>query len=448
MIKLGKIKKPEPAPQFSKFKDEENKIISLALSDDFKGIAKEANSEYLYWDRFKQLKLPNNIIPNLAWLALKVIRKSATKEIPLSWFKDISFSYWLPDIAHELLHFIDQNASGNILVDVPHVQRKEKKQYLMNSIVEEAIASSIIEGAVTTRKKAKEMLKKGRKPRDRAEQMIFNNYLTISRIKDLINEPLSPNLLEKLQESITKDTLENHGYEGRFRDIGDDPIEVADISGQVLHEPPPASEIPELIDQLCKFVNNEEGAFVHPVLKGIILHFWLAYIHPFMDGNGRTSRALFYWYLLKKEYWLVEYLSISKIILRAPAQYYRAFLYSEIDEGDMTYFIRFHLRAINLAVKNLRNYLARKQEEAINTSRKLVRHPDLNYRQKALLSQALSHPEASFTLLSHRQAHRVVYETARNDLIGLVEKGFLEKLKKGRGFTFVPVEGLEGKIEE
>jgi Fic family protein len=173
----------------------------------------------------------------------------------------------------------------------------------MNSIVEEAIASSIIEGAVTTRKKAKELLKKKRKPRDKAEQMIYNNYITISEIKELINEPLSPILLIKLQESIPKDTLENSGYEGRFRVVNDCTIEVVDASGHLLHEPPPALEIPELINNLGEFVNTEsEDDFIHPVIKGVIIHFWLAYIHPFMDGNGRTSRALFYWYLLKKEF--------------------------------------------------------------------------------------------------------------------------------------------------
>jgi len=319
----------------------------------------------------------------------------------------------------------------------------------MSSLVEEAIASSMIEGAVTTRKKAKDMFKKGRKPKDRSEQMIFNNYLTIKKIKELINEPLTPELLTQIQEAITKDTLEEAGYEGRFREAGDEQIEVIDGSGQVLHLPPNATDLPELIKSLCDFANSDnEDEFIHPVLKAIVLHFWLAYIHPFMDGNGRASRALFYWYLLKKKYWLFEYLSISRIILKAPTQYYRAFLYSEVDDGDMTYFIRFHLRAINLAIKELKTYLARKQEQAINTSRKLARHPDLNYRQKALLSKALSKTDSEFTPQTHMQAHNVVYETARNDLLGLVKKSFLEKIKKGRGFTFVPAEGLEDKIEE
>jgi Fic family protein len=448
MDKAIAIKKPEKAPSFGKLNNEEqNQVISLTLSGEVKEIARKANIEYLYWDRFKYRPFPESIKPHIAWFALKLNRSASTKTVPLKWSEDRLFSYWLPDIALQALHLIDQNASGNILVDVPHVQKKEKEHYLMSSLIEEAIASSMIEGAATTRKKAKEMLKKRRKPRDKAEQMILNNYLTILKIKELINEPLTPQLLMHIQELITKDTLEEAAYEGRFRKEGDDQIEIVDGSGQVLHSPPPALELPELINQLCDFANSEkEEEFVHPVLKAIIMHFWLAFIHPFMDGNGRTARALFYWYLLKKDYWLFEYLSISRIILKAPAQYYRAFLYSEIDDGDMTYFIRFHLRAINLAIKELKNHLARKQKQAVATTRRLVSHPDLNYRQKGLLTHALSHPDAQYTPQSHMQSHGVVYETARSDLLGLVKKGFFDKFKSGKGFIFIPVEGLEEKI--
>ena len=57
----------------------------------------------------------------------------------------------------------------------------------------------------------------------------------------------------------------------------------------------------------------------------------LAFIHPFVDGNGRTARSLVYWYMMKKGYWLTEYLSISRIIYRNKAQYEKAFLYTEAD---------------------------------------------------------------------------------------------------------------------
>ena len=89
----------------------------------------------------------------------------------------------------KILHEIDQDAGGQILVDDPRVRLSENERYLVSSIMEEAIASSQLEGAATTRKKAKEMLKLGKKPTTTAEQMILNNYLTIKSIKKYIDKP-------------------------------------------------------------------------------------------------------------------------------------------------------------------------------------------------------------------------------------------------------------------
>ena len=114
---------------------------------------------------------------------------------------------------------------------------------------------------------------------------------------------------------------------------------------------------------MCDFANGKTpGEFVHPAIRSIILHFWLAYDHPFLDGNGRTARALFYWSMLHHHYWLCEFISISHLILKAPAEYERAFLYTETDDNDLTYFIIYHLKLIRRAVDELHKYIARKTE--------------------------------------------------------------------------------------
>lgn len=110
-----------------------------------------------------------------------------------------------------------------------------------------------------------------------------------------------------------------------------------------VHIPPVYADIPGFILQLCSFFNgNEDGKFfIHPIMRGIIIHFMLAYMHPFADGNGRTAREVFYWYMLKQGYWLTEYLSISRIISRSKKSYEKAFLYSEADGNDIGYFVSY-----------------------------------------------------------------------------------------------------------
>jgi Fic family protein len=435
------MKIPEKAPEWTKLNAEEI-AFSLELSECFK----KANKDYLYWDRFKYI-VPEKINAERAWKMLRIFRDLNMKRISLKDQTGDFFKYWLPDCALEYLHEIDQDAGGFILTESPSIYASERKRYLMKSIVEEAIASSQIEGAVTTRKVAKEMFDSGRKPKDRSEQMIYNNYLTISKIKTLTDRPLGGELLKDLQGSMTRATLDDPEHSGRFRLQEDEPIRVFDNEGNILHDPPAPDKLEELIDDLCGFSNADGKEFVHPVVKGIILHFWLAYIHPFNDGNGRTARALLYWYLLKNRYWLFEYLSISRVIIKSRNQYYRSFLYSEIDAGDMTYFIVYHLRAISTAIKELKRFIERKQTELNYATQQWSNHPFLNYRQKDVLRKTLEDKTLTFSLKSHTQRYNVVHQTARTDCLELCEAGLFNKFKQGKTFYFVVADDIERKLQ-
>lgn len=441
------MKIPEKAPDWRPVFDKDHSRL-FELTTSLTPVIAKANSEYLYWDKFKYQELPNGLKPEVAWAALKLSRKMREQKfISLQDVGGLNFTYWIPDNAQKALHFLDQNTAGQILVDEPALQSEEKHRYILKSIMEEAITSSQLEGAATTRVVAKEMLRSGRQPKDHAERMIFNNYITITKIRDYLNEELTPELLLEFHRLISKDTLEDSDQEGRYREEKDGDIRVYDEKDQVLHTPPSPPLISNSVDQLCLFANaDDDEEFVHPVIRGIILHFWLAYLHPFADGNGRTARAVFYWYMLKRKYWLFEYLSISRVMRKASVQYYRSFLYSEADECDTTYFIMFHLRAIRLAIDELRIYLARKQKESREAIRFLKKQPHLNHRQRSLLMSALERPDNVYTFTTHMAVHGVVYQTARSDLMGLYELGLMEMHKAGKRFTFTSAPDLKARL--
>jgi len=441
------MKIPAKAPDWRPIFDKDHSRL-FELTTSLSLVIAKANSEYLYWDKFKYQELPNGLKPEVAWAALKLSRKMREQKlIPLQDAGGLNFTYWIPDNAQKALHFLDQNTAGQILVDEPALQSEEKHRYILKSIMEEAITSSQLEGAATTRVVAKEMLRSGRQPKDHAERMIFNNYITMTKIRDHLDEELTPELLLEFHRLISKDTLEDSDQEGRYREEKDGDIRVYDEKDQVLHTPPSPPLISNSVDQLCLFANaDDDDEFVHPVIRGIILHFWLAYLHPFADGNGRTARAVFYWYMLKRKYWLFEYLSISRVMRKASVQYYRSFLYSEADECDITYFIMFHLRAIRLAIDELRIYLARKQKESREAIRFLKKQPHLNHRQRSLLMSAVDRPDNVYSFNTHMSVHGVVYQTARADLMGLYNLGLLEMHKSGKKFTFTAIPDLKSKL--
>ncbi|MDA8078111.1 MAG: Fic family protein [Nitrospiraceae bacterium] len=438
------MKIPEKAPDWLKISREH---ITPDLAIKTKDLVKKANSEYMYWDDFKYQPMPEGVTFEAAWAMLKASRLFQTRHISLTDSKGRPFGYWLPDCVLREIHFIDQKAGGSFLVDYPSVHSEEKNRYMIRSLVDEAISSSQIEGAVTTRVVAKELLRTGRKPKDRSEQMIYNNYQSMQMIKKHLTEPLSFELINKIHASITQNTLEVPSWAGRFRTPDDDDIHVFDSDGQILHVPPKAVDVLPSMENLCAFVNSDSGdEFVNPIIKGILIHFWIAYVHPFMDGNGRTARALFYWFMIKHDYWLFEYLSVSTAILSARSQYYRSFLYSEMDDNDATYFIVYNLKAIHKSLEELNAYIERKQKEKRHAYRFAEKYPALNLRQRALLASALEKPQEIYTIETHARVHGVTYQTARTDLLTLKDMGLLVKRKAGKKFIFTPVTDLAIKL--
>jgi Fic family protein len=439
------MKIPETAPDFKNIFAKAGYSELFAKTGD---VIKKANNEYLYWDDFKYQPMPEGVTAEEAWAMLKLSRLTQMKNISLTDSKGRSFSYWMPDCVLREIHFIDQQAGGTMLVSDPSVH-SDNKRYMVRSLIEEAISSSQIEGAATTRVVAKEMLRTGRQPKDRSERMIYNNHVSMQMIKKRLEEPLSPGLIQEIHALMTKDTLDDPSWVGRFRISTDEDIHIIDKDGRtILHTPPNASGIADLMQALCNYANSDgEDEFVNPLIKGILLHFWLAYVHPFMDGNGRTARALFYWYMLKHNYRLFEFLSISTTILHARTQYYKTFLYSETDDNDATYFIAYNLKAIHAAIEKLNEYIERKQREKKRVSQLAAKYHGLNLRQRALLASAMEKPEEQFTIDTHSRIHGTTYQTARTDLLGLKALGLLEMRKDGKKFIFLPAPDLADKME-
>ena len=407
--------------------------------------------DYVHWDKLRQLDPPGGLSHKEWWFLLKMERGLLHRPIPLTDPQGHAFMYGVPDLVARGLHYIDQRCSGEVAMpEVVTADEQARHHYLVNSLMEEAIRSSQLEGATTTRKVAKEMLRSGREPKDRSERMILNNYVALQYMRDQMGDELTPGAVMELQRILTDGTLDDPSAAGRLQRPDEQRVSVVDaLDGAVMHDPPPADQLPERLRRMCEFANEADSPdrFIHPVIRAILLHFWLAYDHPFEDGNGRTARALFYWYMRTRKYWLVEYLSISKIIRAAPAKYSRAFLYTETDERDMTYFIVHQLEVIERAVDQLHSYLRRQIEEVREVEALLRGSDHFNHRQLALLGNALRALDARYSFQTHASSHGVTHETARNDLIPLAQMGLLEQRRQGRRYSFSPPVDLPDRLK-
>jgi Fic family protein len=419
-----------------------------------------ATERYLHWDKLRRLEPPPGLSSEAWWWKIKFERRSNFRELPLrGWARDSSdyfegqpFFYSLPDSVLRSLHRIDQRCSGEVAMDeVVTSDGQAGQRYLVNSLMEEAIRSSQLEGATTSRTVAKELLRSGREPRDRSERMILNNYRALQFMRSEMGDSLSPELVMELHRIVTDGTLRNAASAGRLQQFGEDRVAVYDRDdGRRVHIPPPADQLPERMELLCSFANEGDDGeqFIHPVVRAVLLHFWLAYDHPFEDGTGRTARILFYWLMRVRGYWLVEYLPISRILRSAPAQYSRAFLETETDSGDTTYFLIHQLAVIESAIEELHGYLRRKMAEIREVEELIHGVEHFNHRQLSLLSDALRHPDRSYSLRGHAEIHRVTHETARSDLADLLKLELLTRRKLGREYSFQPAPDLPERLRE
>lgn len=393
-------------------------------------MVEKININFEYWDTVKYKKCPPDCTPTDLWTYVKAARiKSA-----ITVWEKYGVSLSLTNNMQKKCHEIDMNWGGSWGTDAT-IDSKTKEQYLVSSLMEEAIYSSMMEGASTTRKVAKEMLRKKVAPKDKSQQMIHNNYQTIQFIIAHKNEPLTEDLLLHIHRLMTENTMLSPGDAGRFRTNNDVVVENG-ITHETVHTPPSYDEIPQFINDLCLFFNqNDDKQFIHPIIRGIIIHFMISYIHPFADGNGRTARAMFYWYMLRKGYWLTEYLSISRVIAKSKKSYEKAFLYAEADQMDIGYFVAYNLRVLEQSFQQLQNYIKRKQSEK-NDALILMQIGDINERQAQIIKHFDNSPNAMLTIKDIQTKFMISPTTAKADVTRLVERGILaeialNKIKRG-----------------
>lgn len=444
------MKLPVPAPQLQALLNSGQVDLDRIFGQ---GIGPEVDGIYEHWDHLRHLTPPKGLTPDAWWAGLKMARGVLARALPLYDKDGGRFTVSVTSTLLRKLHFLDREAAGLILGADRDDDQSIRRRHLVRSLIEEAMTSSQLEGASTTRRVAKEMLSTGRAPRDRSEQMIYNNYATMQSLGGLRERPLTTDMILEIHRRLMADALDDPTEAGRLRTAADNII-VQDKGDPtiVLHVPPSAGELPSRLQALCDFANDRnDGEFLHPIIRAIAIHFQIGYDHPFCDGNGRTARALFYWSMLRSGYWLSEYVSISSILKKAQGQYVRAYLYTESDGADMSYFIAHQLDVVMQAVNSLRAYLSRKGRER-KQAENLLRPASklgarLNHRQRALLLDALKQLDNSYTIAGHQTSHRVTYATARSDLLGLERLKLLTRYQQGKAFVFHPVSDLAQRLE-
>lgn len=398
---------------------------------------------YLPFDELRY-RWPPGLDSKLCWALVKKARTAQYSSLlplgePIQWGKCV-----LTPLAQKAMSIVDRQATTAALEYMTsQIGEHAHFSYLLNDLIEdEAISSSQLEGAATTTRVAKDMLKRKRLPRTPDERMVIGNYKMMNFAWEQRYEPLSLELITAMHR-VGVEGIDDAQYSpGDFRD--NDDVVVQDGEGNTVHAPPPAAGLALRLQMLAKWINQshndpDHADYLHPLIKGIALHFALGYEHPFRDGNGRVARALFYWFMFKNDFSAFRYIAISILLRNAPLKYGRSYLNTEADELDLTYFIDFQCSVILRAVSSFTEAYRKSLAYADTFDRWLMASgffDQLTEKQRTVYQVAKSGMAKEFTAVNVKENLGCSYNTASATLNGLVALKVFEKRKMGREWVF------------
>ncbi len=367
IFEIKMFKRP-PFIDLPKLYDSMRKVGSDELSHYMKyNRPLDDKGRYLHFDEFRR-RTPKGLNADIAWAVTKMARNlqltsliSINEEAPVC-------KFMLTPGIQKAISEVDKNTTTAVLEwMMSNIGEREHFKYLFDDLVgDEAISSSQMEGAATTTKAAKALLRSRIKPRTPDEKMIIGNYKMMCFAWEHRAEAMSVDLILEMHKIGVEGIEDEHYHPGAFRQSDD--VVVVDGDGDIVHTPPPHPGIEDRLEKLLRWVNKSHhkttsDSYMHPLVKAIIIHFAIGYEHPFRDGNGRVARSLFYWYMFKNEYAAFRYIAISVLLKAAAIKYGKSYLYSETDEMDLTYFIDYQCSIIISAVSNYKSAYERSLKE-------------------------------------------------------------------------------------
>jgi len=413
----------------------------------------DTKGRYLHYDQLR-FRTPKKLDNNLVWAVTKLSRRGQTMPL-LNIGEDSQSSVFFqtPTIQKTISEVDRHTTTAAIEWMLNNIGEQQHLQYLISDFVQdEAISSSQLEGAATTTQVAKALLKRKRQPKTPDEKMILGNFRMMQFAWKNRDQQLSIELLLDFHR-VGMQLLDSEKYcPGSFKTRDD--VVVVDAKGNTLHTPPPVANLKHRLNALIDWINTEhhdtahhdteyhnteQSDYIHPLVKAITLHFAIGYEHPFIDGNGRVARALFYWYLFKNDFSAFQYIAISVLLKAAPVQYGKSYLYSETDEMDLTYFIDYQCSVVLRAIATFKQTY----QHAVHTIAQFnqwLQETNLDKRisskQRIVLQAAKSRAQKTFTAVELQDTLGCSYNTAASVLNDLVKLDLFKKEKKNREWIF------------
>jgi len=294
-------------------------------------------------------------------------------------------------------------------------------------------ASTAIEGNPLTLEEVSK-LAQGRKvtATRRAKQEVLN-YLNVLENIDKYQKDrrITKNHILNLHKDITKNTLENPKWEGEYREIQ---VYVGNrITGEVIFMPPPPENVPSLMKKFVEWLNSEESFKLHPVLVAGISHYELVRIHPFVDGNGRTARALATLILYVREFDIKRFFALDDYYDSDRRAYYNALKSVDQNALDLTTWLEYFTEGVKISILRVKERVLQLSIE----KRKQKQKGQIALTERQMKIVDFIQRDGRITAGDVADMFKITRQAALKELSKLVEIGVIELKGKGRGAHYV-----------
>jgi len=333
-------------------------------------------------------------------------------------------------------------AAREIIDNAPLIPAYEK-QFRDDAILRTVYHGTHVEGNDLTFSQAKRVLE-GEEvtARERDIQEIINYRRVVDFIEELstrIDRPLiyTLELLERIHQ-LTVDKIIPETQAGRLRTSQ---VVVKDAAtGEVTFRPPPSIEVPFLLEGFFEWLNSSVGKEVHPVLRAGISHYILVAIHPFVEGNGRTSRAFTTLVLFNEGYDIKRLFSLEEYYDKDSAAYYEALIKVSSqslrpEERDLTYWLEYFTKGLATELEKIKEEVKKLSLDSRMKDR-VGRQIALSERQIKLMEYLNRH--SSIKMVQAKTILPMVSEdTILRDLLDLMRKGIIKKKGRTKGAEYI-----------
>ncbi|AKB24281.1 filamentation induced by cAMP protein Fic [Methanosarcina sp. MTP4] len=323
-------------------------------------------------------------------------------------------------------------AAREVIINSPLIPAWEK-QLQRDALIKQTHHTTSIEGNPLTLEEVGLIIEGKEILAHEKDKKEVRNYVDVLNYIDSLpeNGPITEEILLEIHRLTAKNILPDDSA-GNYRKVQ---VIVGDPkTGKVTYTPPGPAKVPSLTKYLIEWLNTEDALDLMPAVQAGIAHHELARIHPFVDGNGRTARALATLVLTKRGFDTKRFFALEEHYNKERPSYYSALSSADVGDRDLTEWLEYFLFGIAVEISRVENTVLKLSSD--RSMKEKFGQIGLSSRQIKAIEYLKE--KGQITNKEYQEICEVSASTAKRDLQDLVDKKVLKQIgEKGQSIHYV-----------